>query len=133
MKEPQLQDLLLFDSGFRLACANFLSELIWFSHKMAGDQQVALTRPHRMPPTSTHISKAARQVVPAFLQKLYEYVFLKRISFMFSVSRTLFLEWSTIQTMQNSFGGQRLVIHFLVSSSLQGGHTPILVQSSSRS
>ncbi|KAF8967322.1 hypothetical protein BDZ97DRAFT_1804489 [Flammula alnicola] len=41
---------------------------------MASDHQVALTRPHRMPSPSTHISKAARQVVPAFLQKLYEMV-----------------------------------------------------------
>jgi hypothetical protein len=86
---------------------------------MASDQQVALARSHRMPPTSTHISKAARQVVPAFLQKLYEYVVLKRISCMFFVFITLVLEWSTIQTMQNLFGGQKLVIHFLVGSSLQ--------------
>jgi len=86
--------------------------------KMASDQQVALARPHRMP-TSSHISKAARQVVPAFLQKLYEYVFLKRISVTSSVFRTMFLEWLTIQTTQNSFGGQKLAIHSLVSSSLQ--------------
>ncbi|PPQ64820.1 hypothetical protein CVT26_002652 [Gymnopilus dilepis] len=41
---------------------------------MASDNQVALTRTHRMPAPSSHISKAARQVVPAFLQKLYEMV-----------------------------------------------------------
>ena len=41
---------------------------------MATDQQVALTRSNRMPAQSSHISKAARQVVPAFLQKLYECV-----------------------------------------------------------
>ncbi|KAF9053405.1 hypothetical protein BJ165DRAFT_1447381 [Panaeolus papilionaceus] len=40
---------------------------------MASDQQVALTRT-RIPQSSSHISKAARQVVPAFLQKLYEMV-----------------------------------------------------------
>ncbi|KAF8147566.1 hypothetical protein B0H34DRAFT_739175 [Crassisporium funariophilum] len=41
---------------------------------MASEHQVALTRSHRMPVPSSHISKAARQVVPAFLQKLYEMV-----------------------------------------------------------
>ncbi|PPR01825.1 hypothetical protein CVT24_001793 [Panaeolus cyanescens] len=40
---------------------------------MASDHQVALTR-NRIPQSSSHISKAARQVVPAFLQKLYEMV-----------------------------------------------------------
>jgi len=46
-------------------------------HNMATDQQVALTRSNRMPAQSSHISKAARQVVPAFLQKLYECVALQ--------------------------------------------------------
>ena len=39
---------------------------------MTSEHQVALARAHRMPSQSTHISKATRQVVPAFLQKLYE-------------------------------------------------------------
>ncbi|OBZ65652.1 Heat shock factor protein [Grifola frondosa] len=39
---------------------------------MSLDQQVALARPSRG--ESTHLSKAARQVVPPFLQKLYEIV-----------------------------------------------------------
>ena len=37
----------------------------------ATDQQVALSRPNRVAAT-THMSKTARQIVPAFLQKLYE-------------------------------------------------------------
>ncbi|KAF8634518.1 hypothetical protein AX15_000850 [Amanita polypyramis BW_CC] len=43
---------------------------------MASDQQVALARTHhRLPPTgSSHVSKQTRQIVPAFLQKLYEMV-----------------------------------------------------------
>lgn len=58
---------------------------------MATDQQVALTRPHKIPSTSSHISKAARQVVPAFLQKLYEYVYLDSISLpIFQVFKFLF-------------------------------------------
>ncbi|TFK36449.1 hypothetical protein BDQ12DRAFT_609910 [Crucibulum laeve] len=40
---------------------------------MATDQQIALSRPPRMSAPS-QISKSARQVVPAFLQKLYEMV-----------------------------------------------------------
>ena len=39
---------------------------------MTSEHQVALARAHRMPAPSNHISRAARQVVPAFLQKLYE-------------------------------------------------------------
>ncbi|KAL0946376.1 hypothetical protein HGRIS_012606 [Hohenbuehelia grisea] len=42
-----------------------------FMSPMATDSQVALTRARR---GSTHLSKATRQVVPAFLQKLYEMV-----------------------------------------------------------
>lgn len=37
----------------------------------ATDQQMALSRPNRVAAT-THMSKTARQIVPAFLQKLYE-------------------------------------------------------------
>jgi hypothetical protein len=39
---------------------------------MTSEHQVALARAHRMPAPSNHISRVARQVVPAFLQKLYE-------------------------------------------------------------
>jgi hypothetical protein len=39
---------------------------------MATDNQMALARQSRS--ASSHLSRAARQVVPAFLQKLYEYV-----------------------------------------------------------
>ncbi|KAF8800521.1 hypothetical protein BYT27DRAFT_7227447 [Phlegmacium glaucopus] len=41
---------------------------------MTSEHQVALARAHRMPAPSNHISRTARQVVPAFLQKLYEMV-----------------------------------------------------------
>lgn len=40
---------------------------------MSVEQQVALARPAK-PGESSHLSKAARQVVPPFLQKLYEQV-----------------------------------------------------------
>ena len=40
--------------------------------KMTSEHQVALARAHHMSAPSNHISRAARQVVPAFLQKLYE-------------------------------------------------------------
>lgn len=39
---------------------------------MTSEHQVALARARRMPAPSNHISKTTRQVVPAFLQKLYE-------------------------------------------------------------
>ncbi|PFH45552.1 hypothetical protein AMATHDRAFT_158762, partial [Amanita thiersii Skay4041] len=38
------------------------------------DQQVALARSHPRLPQPTHVGKPTRQVVPAFLQKLYEMV-----------------------------------------------------------
>jgi len=38
---------------------------------MASDQQVALAGPRRG--VSNQLNKTTRQVVPAFLQKLYEY------------------------------------------------------------
>ena len=41
---------------------------------MSLDQQVALARPDPIRSESSHLSRAARQVVPPFLQKLYEYV-----------------------------------------------------------
>ena len=41
--------------------------------EMTSEHQVALARAHRMPAPSNHMSRAARQVVPAFLQKLYEF------------------------------------------------------------
>ena len=41
--------------------------------EMTSEHQVALARAHRMPAPSNHISRATRQVVPAFLQKLYEF------------------------------------------------------------
>ena len=67
-----------------------------------------------MPPTSTHISKAARQVVPAFLQKLYEFVVLKRILHVLRVHNPYFrmvndpnnaelIRWS--ETGDSFFGG----------------------------
>jgi len=62
---------------------------------MATDQQVALTRSNRMPAQSSHISKAARQVVPAFLQKLYECVAPQTNSLMqlMAFSTVNHLEW----------------------------------------
>ena len=39
---------------------------------MTSEHQVALARAHRMSAPSNHMSRTARQVVPAFLQKLYE-------------------------------------------------------------
>ncbi|KAH9930768.1 uncharacterized protein B0H18DRAFT_1116879 [Fomitopsis serialis] len=41
---------------------------------MSLDQQVALARPDPIRSESSHLSRAARQVVPPFLQKLYEIV-----------------------------------------------------------
>ena len=41
---------------------------------MSLDQQVALARPDPIRSESSHLSRAARQVVPTFLQKLYECV-----------------------------------------------------------
>lgn len=90
---------------------------------MASDQQVALARPHRMPPTSSHISKAARQVVPAFLQKLYEYVLSEHISILICVlnfcSRMVndpnnaeLIRWSeTGDSFFGEFIAESLVIH----------------------
>jgi hypothetical protein len=83
---------------------------------MATDQQVALKRSHRIPSTSSHISKAARQVVPAFLQKLYEYVCFRSIHCpIFQVFKFFFEGWSMTQTMQNLFDGQKRETHSLVS------------------
>ena len=52
--------------------ANYHPPLTKNPPEMTSEHQVALARGHRMPVPSNHISRAARQVVPAFLQKLYE-------------------------------------------------------------
>jgi hypothetical protein len=46
---------------------NFHPPFIKNPQEMTSKHQVALARAHRMPPPSNRISKAARQVVPAFL------------------------------------------------------------------
>lgn len=64
---------------------------------MASDHQVALTRAQRLPTTSTHISKAARQVIPAFLQKLYELGNIVGVSGVYLTY--VRVEWLTIPVM----------------------------------
>lgn len=81
---------------------------------MSLDTQVALARPNRG--ESSHLSRAARQVVPPFLQKLYESVpfpglrcpsMLTRIHFPAACS---FLESSTTLPMRSSSAGLKMGI-----------------------
>lgn len=85
---------------------------------MSLDTQVALARPNRG--ESSHLSRAARQVVPPFLQKLYESVpfpglrcpsMLTRVHFPAACS---FLESSTTLPMRSSSAGLKMGIPFTV-------------------
>ena len=65
---------------------------------MSLDTQVALARPPRG--ESTHLSRAARQGVPPFLQKLYEFVDSATFSGLPRSPRSLFLPRLRFQNRQ---------------------------------